>query len=635
MPNTVETRSVASGRNTDGDSSTGSSAMSTSRYSQIVIKEPNTAEPKKAKRKRISPEQLKELTAVFDKTDTPTHDIREELSKKLNMTNREVQVWFQNRRAKYNRMRIEQQRQIRNNAAIIYSANMAVRAPMPVPPLQLQPQIHSVSSIPTQLTPVSVSYTQMHTHAQQNQYAHSHVRITATSIASEPTGQPLRSLNPPQTDQSHFAGSLGLDAATAITSTAMLSMPKSPGQYQSTYHQSMSNALHQQDYRAELVPPQLCRSPFSPLLTSSAPQSAGTLECLSSTTRLSSSPYSHHIQGDIHVGGYHGYDRRVGLQQPNSPREDCSVSNAHVHATRRNTVSSYNPNPNRSGGGGVFANDKSPLLTYNAVSPPLSTLYGSAVDARTRYTPKMPISGYHYHRRPSAHRSPSPPKDCRLRHHWSPDTQGDSARIQAATPTRQSALPYTALSSRQIRLPSIQAILAETRDEPDKESRTDSSGVGDTTQSPQQRVRSYTSPPVSQSGDQTLTNVHVIPINARTGTGFQSTHPSSPHAQCHQDSQIREAKMGIDVLATAAISVSSGKSSGSLPHLTPLSEFSLRNVVGQQPCLTAPASPHQTQDEGNTNQSAKSADGVGTETRSRRVTPTDSREKTPHSWRPW
>ncbi|KAJ2382887.1 hypothetical protein GGI05_005507, partial [Coemansia sp. RSA 2603] len=131
MPNTVETRSVASGRNTDGDSSTGSSAMSTSRYSQIVIKEPNTAEPKKAKRKRISPEQLKELTAVFDKTDTPTHDIREELSKKLSMTNREVQVWFQNRRAKYNRMRIEQQRQIRNNAAIIYSANMAVRAPMP------------------------------------------------------------------------------------------------------------------------------------------------------------------------------------------------------------------------------------------------------------------------------------------------------------------------------------------------------------------------------------------------------------------------------------------------------------------------------------------------------------------------
>ncbi|KAJ2510697.1 hypothetical protein GGI11_005384 [Coemansia sp. RSA 2049] len=89
-------------------------------YAQIVIKEPNTTEPKKAKRKRITPEQLKELTAVFEKTDTPTHDIREDLSKKLSMTNREVQVWFQNRRAKYNRLRIEQQRQMRTNAAIIY-----------------------------------------------------------------------------------------------------------------------------------------------------------------------------------------------------------------------------------------------------------------------------------------------------------------------------------------------------------------------------------------------------------------------------------------------------------------------------------------------------------------------------------
>ncbi|KAJ2642814.1 hypothetical protein GGH99_008665, partial [Coemansia sp. RSA 1285] len=101
-------------------------------YAQIVIKEPNTTEPKKAKRKRITPEQLKELTAVFEKTDTPTHDIREDLSKKLSMTNREVQVWFQNRRAKYNRLRIEQQRQMRTNAAIIYSAGIITRAAVPI-----------------------------------------------------------------------------------------------------------------------------------------------------------------------------------------------------------------------------------------------------------------------------------------------------------------------------------------------------------------------------------------------------------------------------------------------------------------------------------------------------------------------
>ncbi|KAJ1999528.1 hypothetical protein GGI04_004535 [Coemansia thaxteri] len=111
---------------TDNAQASGSRA---GRYHQIIIKEPSTAEPKRAKRKRITPEQLKELTAVFESTDTPTHDIREVLSKKLGMTNREVQVWFQNRRAKYNRLRIEHQRQMRANAAIMYNAGIPFRQP--------------------------------------------------------------------------------------------------------------------------------------------------------------------------------------------------------------------------------------------------------------------------------------------------------------------------------------------------------------------------------------------------------------------------------------------------------------------------------------------------------------------------
>ncbi|KAK9763090.1 hypothetical protein K7432_010562 [Basidiobolus ranarum] len=61
----------------------------------------------KAKRKRITPEQLKELLAMFEQTDTPSFEVRESLSKKLNMTNREIQVWFQNRRAKVNRAKAE------------------------------------------------------------------------------------------------------------------------------------------------------------------------------------------------------------------------------------------------------------------------------------------------------------------------------------------------------------------------------------------------------------------------------------------------------------------------------------------------------------------------------------------------
>ncbi|RIB01676.1 hypothetical protein C2G38_2230065 [Gigaspora rosea] len=59
--------------------------------------------PPKVKRKRITQEQLADLVAMFEQTDTPSYDVREKLAKKLNMTNREVQVWFQNRRAKANR----------------------------------------------------------------------------------------------------------------------------------------------------------------------------------------------------------------------------------------------------------------------------------------------------------------------------------------------------------------------------------------------------------------------------------------------------------------------------------------------------------------------------------------------------
>ncbi|GAA5887475.1 hypothetical protein JCM5296_002586 [Sporobolomyces johnsonii] len=57
------------------------------------------------KRKRITPEQLVKLTAVFEMTESPSYDIRDQLGAELDMTNREVQVWFQNRRAKVNRQK--------------------------------------------------------------------------------------------------------------------------------------------------------------------------------------------------------------------------------------------------------------------------------------------------------------------------------------------------------------------------------------------------------------------------------------------------------------------------------------------------------------------------------------------------
>jgi len=49
-------------------------------------------QPKKAKRKRITPEQLEDLVGLFEKTDTPSFEVREKLAKKLGMSNREIQV---------------------------------------------------------------------------------------------------------------------------------------------------------------------------------------------------------------------------------------------------------------------------------------------------------------------------------------------------------------------------------------------------------------------------------------------------------------------------------------------------------------------------------------------------------------
>ncbi|GAA95151.1 uncharacterized protein L969DRAFT_51771 [Mixia osmundae IAM 14324] len=57
------------------------------------------------RRKKIMPEQLDVLINVFALSTTLSFEDREQLARRLGMTNREVQVWFQNRRAKVSRER--------------------------------------------------------------------------------------------------------------------------------------------------------------------------------------------------------------------------------------------------------------------------------------------------------------------------------------------------------------------------------------------------------------------------------------------------------------------------------------------------------------------------------------------------
>jgi Homeodomain len=59
-----------------------------------------TQQQKNQKRQRATQDQLITLEVEFEKNPTPTAAVRERIAQDINMTERSVQIWFQNRRAK-------------------------------------------------------------------------------------------------------------------------------------------------------------------------------------------------------------------------------------------------------------------------------------------------------------------------------------------------------------------------------------------------------------------------------------------------------------------------------------------------------------------------------------------------------
>ncbi|KAM7186972.1 hypothetical protein V8F33_011518 [Rhypophila sp. PSN 637] len=59
-----------------------------------------TQQQKNQKRQRATQDQLTTLEIEFNKNPTPTAPVRERIAEEINMTERSVQIWFQNRRAK-------------------------------------------------------------------------------------------------------------------------------------------------------------------------------------------------------------------------------------------------------------------------------------------------------------------------------------------------------------------------------------------------------------------------------------------------------------------------------------------------------------------------------------------------------
>lgn len=56
-----------------------------------------TQQQKNQKRQRATQDQLTTLEQEFNKNPTPTATVRERIAEEINMTERSVQIWFQNR----------------------------------------------------------------------------------------------------------------------------------------------------------------------------------------------------------------------------------------------------------------------------------------------------------------------------------------------------------------------------------------------------------------------------------------------------------------------------------------------------------------------------------------------------------
>ncbi|KAJ2794474.1 hypothetical protein H4R20_006213 [Coemansia guatemalensis] len=527
------------------------------------------------------------------------------------MTNREVQVWFQNRRAKYNRMRIEQQRQLRTNAAIIYNSGLIAGAA--IPGRLSMPMPLSISAPAPVLAPVSPLQQQPPPAAYLSPDAH---RYHRASVVSPET--PAAMLHPPTSPPGLY-----FPQHPALSR----SIPPTPSTAHHASQHGLAGSYHYTGLPRAQTPP-LDSAPMA-----YGPPPASPPNC----TQIFQARPMHNAcasgSSETHADG-----------------------KMHAPAGRRNTVSSYR------GVGEAFDNCASasshpalPLAVSASSTQGAAPETSISASARLQYLPAVPgrsyrgrvsspIRSYHHSRRAF------PTADAGV-------SLAQSSGADSCPATDRQSSP-TGTGQADVKLPSIHAMLA-TADGPDKCRPSDASACSPS------RMRAYTSPspapaicvpkstadgrvlPPQMPGVQLLKPPSVHRQAAACSPDGNNRHdvchnanPSLSDAQCLPsrsqycaESQINDAKLGIDVLATAAISVSSAKSSTSLPHLTPLSEFSFKHS-SQQYCTTptAPASPKQLPDQPLMTQGSDGARRSGLQ--SRKMTPVDGGRRV-RSWRPW
>jgi hypothetical protein len=82
---------------TPSPTASNSATSSTSASRRPPRKSTLTQQQKNQKRQRATQDQLLTLEKEFNKNPTPTATVREKIAEDINMTERSVQIWFQNR----------------------------------------------------------------------------------------------------------------------------------------------------------------------------------------------------------------------------------------------------------------------------------------------------------------------------------------------------------------------------------------------------------------------------------------------------------------------------------------------------------------------------------------------------------
>jgi len=73
-------------------------------YDEMRVSHMSNSKSDPKKRIRTTPEQLRVLEKTYERETNPSQSLREDIARKLGMTPRRVQVWFQNKRAKERRI---------------------------------------------------------------------------------------------------------------------------------------------------------------------------------------------------------------------------------------------------------------------------------------------------------------------------------------------------------------------------------------------------------------------------------------------------------------------------------------------------------------------------------------------------